>query len=184
MKLIDKVNEMKKEVAIKTNYAQKLEIILGNIQIILLLLFLFLINKFIIKQFGLMGEISVCVGSLVIIGTIIGWFASKIRLDEDSINKWFESLPSESINVKEVDELILDNWDKPREQVLLKRYEITNKGDEKLISFIHNDTNYNIPLNHIKYDEGEKRIEFYVSDNDYTVNLYKGAWFDIHVYNV
>lgn len=120
----------------------------------------------------------------ITIGTIIGWFIPKIRLDENSINKWFKSLPSESLNVKKVDELIVDNWVKPREKVLLKKYEIINKGDKKLISFIHNNTNYNIPLNHIKYDEGEKRIEFYVSDNYYTVNIYRGAWFDIHVYNV
>lgn len=67
MKLIDKVNEMKKEEAIKTNYAHKLVLISGNIYVVLLLLFLYLTDKFITQQFGLMGEITICAGSLLLL---------------------------------------------------------------------------------------------------------------------
>lgn len=181
MNLSDEINAIKKEVAIRKNKSKKILaiVLLCNSGLQFWIIFLcHLIDLHAFDPFFYFFGITF--GVIAMYYLII----TKISIDEDSINTWFLSLPGDDRNVKDVDKEIIERWNKPREKIWLKTYQIINKGDKKILSFIHNDTNYNLPLHHIKYDVGEKRIEFYVSDNDYTSNICKGTWFDIDVYNV
>lgn len=170
----NEVKGMVKEEAIKINRT-------GIIILISLLLFSFVTYTtcFILKaDFPLFGL------GILILFSFFSYFRIRIPLGEASLNKWYWSLPNSSLVVKNVDSLVKEKEKKEKEVLPLNEYKIKDKSGKRHLLLVKDGKEMSFPLNEVEYDEGEKRIEFHVSDRDWTVNIQKGTWFNVKIYNV
>lgn len=115
---------------------------------------------------------------------IKAFFKNKISLDDEHLKEWHMSLSKDDSLVKKIDNLIFEKWEGERSNINLKEYVVMNKKGRCYLSFTYQDETITLPLNEVKYDEGEKRIEFYISDKDWSVNLKKGTKFAFQIFNV
>lgn len=179
--LMDIPNEVKgmvKEEAIKINKTTKVFSIILFIIAIFTSVMAIYFKELIVPIYGL--------SSIFFIHSISTYFFSKISLKDDALNKWYWSLPSDSLVVKNVDSLVKEKGKKEhdKESIHLKEYKILTEDGNRLLLFVRDGTEMSFPLNEVEYDEGEKRIEFHVSDRDWTVSIQKDTWFNVKIYNV
>lgn len=185
MDIPKEIKDMIKEEAIKINKTV-------NINSLILLFFATVscIYAIFSKPMDTNTEMSVLflfiASAIFFIGSIRTYFSGKIPLGEASLNKWYWSLPSSSLVVKNVDSLVKEKEEKEQDKksIHLKEYKIRTKNGKRLLLFVTDGKEMSIPLDEVEYDEGEKRIEFHVSDRDWTVNIQKGTWFNVKIYNV
>lgn len=130
--------------------------------------------------------ISFGIGAFLLFLSVRHYYSALIKLDAESLNKWFMSLPPHSFSYlnREVEALVKKRYKGEKNSVQLNEYEIVKEGVIPYLTFVLNEEAFCIPISKVKYDNGEKRVEFYVLDRDWSINMRKGNRIGFQLYNI
>lgn len=177
MNLAEKINNKIKNYALRRN---KVTLITSIAVMLFSVSCIFLFPKETVPQTIILNVY----GLVFLLISIWFYLSAHVNLDEESLNKWFMSLPNSFSLIKEVESIINESWKSERRTFNLNEYEIVDTGKERYLTFFCDKEKVSLLISKIKYDNGKKRVEFSISDKDWTINIKKGSWVGVQIYNV
>lgn len=182
MNLSEEINGVLKKSAIVENIKNFSESLLGMLFATLFTVFM----GYNLKESVIGLTISFGIGAFLLFVSARYFYSTLIKLDAESLNKWFMSLPPHSFSYlnREVESLVIKRYQGEKNIVQLNEYEIVKEGVIPYLTFVLNEETICIPIFKVKYDNGEKRVEFYVLDRDWSINMRKGNRIGFQLYNI